>query len=118
MKNIEGLWSNVFRGFIGVLALISSVAALAGLYFINVPTGNKEPLLLAIGIIMGWGSSIVNSEYGATSTGRRVVEQAVKNIERQQITADDNAKVSSTIPAEVKVVNTPEDPANVTETKP
>lgn len=107
----DSRWSNVFRGFIGVLALISSVAALAGLYFIIVPVGNKEPLLLAIGIIMGWGSSIVNSEYGATSTGRKVVDSAVRNIERQQITADANAQN----PTQVEVINTPDNPANVTE---
>lgn len=109
----EPWYSALFRGLIGAAAIIGSLAALAGLYFIAVPIGNKDPLLLAIGIILGWGSSVVSSEYGSTSTGRKVVEQAVKNIERQQITADANAQN----PTPVEVVNTPDNPANVTETK-
>lgn len=118
MSDPSNKYSNLFRGFIGVVAIVGSMSALAGLYFIDVPAGNKEPLLLALGLILGWGSSVVGSEYGATSTGRKVVDQAVKNIERQQITADNNAQLSSAEPTEVKVVNPPDDPANVQEAKP
>ena len=115
----ESGWSNVFRGFIGVLALTSSVAALAGLYFIIVPTGNKEPLLLAIGIIMGWGSSIVNSEYGATSTGRKVVDSAVRNIERQNVAAADAlvAATPSPDPVPADAVEAAQDTADAAQTK-
>lgn len=112
--NGETWYSALFRGLIGAAAIVGSLAALGGLYFIAVPVGNKDPLLLAIGIILGWGSSVVSSEYGASSTGRKVVDQAVKGIERQQIAAEQ----SSQQPAEVKIVNPPDDPANVTETKP
>ncbi len=107
----------VFRGFIGIVAILGSMAALGGLYFIAVPEGNKDPLLLAIGIILGWGSSVISSEYGATSTGRKVVDSAVRNIERQAITADANAQLTSGEPTPVEVVNTPDNPANVQETK-
>jgi hypothetical protein len=73
---------------------------------IDVPSGNKEPLLLAIGIILGWGGSVINSEYGATTTGRKFAETAVRNIEKQQDVANLPIK-------EVKVVNEPEDPIPV-----
>lgn len=80
----KSMWSNIFRGFVGVTAILGSLLALGGLYFVDVPSSNKEPLLLALGLILGWGTSVVNSEYGASSTARKVVEQAVKNIDRQQ----------------------------------
>jgi hypothetical protein len=64
--------SGIFRQGIGLLCIVGGLSALAGLYFIDVPAGNKEPLLLAIGIILGWGGSVVNSEYGATTTGGRL----------------------------------------------
>lgn len=79
---------NVFRYGIGLMCIIGGLASLAGLYFIEVPSGNKEPLLLAIGIILGWGGSVVNSEYGATTTGRKVAEQAVRTMERQQLATE------------------------------
>jgi hypothetical protein len=78
----------VFRQGIGLVCIIGGLAALAGLYFIDVPAGNKEPLLLAIGIVLGWGGSVVNSEYGATTTGRKVAEQAVRTMERQAIASE------------------------------
>lgn len=100
---------NVFRYAIGLMCIIGGLASLAGLYFIEVPGGNKEPLLLAIGIVLGWGGSVVNSEYGATSTGRKVADTAVRSMERQQLAAE--------APTEVKVTNTAEEAVPV-ETKP
>jgi hypothetical protein len=97
-----------FRGFIGVLVLVGGLAALAGLYVVNVPEGNKEPLLLAIGIVLGWGGSVVSSEYGATTTGRKVAESAVRQIERQTI-------ANEATPTEVHVTNSPSDPVPVEE---
>ena len=87
-----------FRGFIGVFVVVGGFAALAGLYVVDIPPGNKEPLLLAIGIVLGWGGSVIASEYGATTTGRKVAETAVRTMERQQIAAE--------VPAQVEVVNT------------
>jgi hypothetical protein len=92
--------SGIFRQGIGLLCIVGGLSALAGLYFIDVPAGNKEPLLLAIGIILGWGGSVVNSEYGATTTGRKVAETAVRTMERQQL--------ASEVPAQVEVINSPE----------
>lgn len=93
---------NVFRYGIGVLCVVGGLAALAGLYFIDVPAGNKEPLLLAIGLVLGWGSQVIGSEYGATTTGRKVAEQAVRTMERQSLE-----------PAPVQVVNSSSEPVPV-----
>lgn len=102
----------IFRGFIGVLVMVGGLGALAGLYVIEVPPGNKEPLLLAIGIVLGWGGNVVASEYGATTTGRKVAEQAVRTMERQSIAAEQPVE-----PAPVQVMNKPDEPVPV-ETKP
>jgi hypothetical protein len=86
--------SGWFRGFIGVFVVVGGFAALAGLYIVDIPAGNKEPLLLAIGIVLGWGGSVVASEYGATTTGRKVAEQAVRTMERQSIAAEQPSQVT------------------------
>lgn len=105
MDHHDNAW---FRGFIGIFVVVGGFAALAGLYVIDIPTGNKEPLLLAIGIVLGWGGSVIASEYGATTTGRKVAESAVRQIERQTI-----ANEASSEPAQVQVVNSPSDPVPV-----
>ena len=97
--------TNVFRYTIGLLAIIGGLAGLAGLYYVQVPEGNKEPLLLAIGIVLGWGGSVINSEYGATTTGRKVAESAVRQSERQ------------TIANEQAPTGLPDDPVAVEEVK-
>lgn len=94
---------HIFRYVIGMLCIVGGLASLAGLYFIEVPAGNKEPLLLAIGIVLGWGGGVVNSEYGATTTGRKFAESAVKTIDRQL----------SGEPTSVQVVNPPTEPVPV-----
>ena|SRR5215213_1752376 len=86
----EGVY---FRAAIGLIALLGGLAGLVALYFVKVPEGNKEPLLLALGVVLQWGGSVVASEYGATTTGRRVADAAVKKIEQETATtaADANA---------------------------
>jgi hypothetical protein len=86
----EGIY---FRAAIGLIALLGGLLGLVALYFVEVPEGNKEPLLLALGIVLQWGGSVVASEYGATTTGRRVADAAVKKIEQETATtaADANA---------------------------
>jgi drug/metabolite transporter (DMT)-like permease len=79
---------SVFRYVIGLMAIVGGLGGLAGLYFVEIPPGNKEPLLLAIGLVLGWGSGVINSEYGATTTGRKVAESAVRQIERQTIASE------------------------------
>ncbi len=73
----------VFRPLIGLLCVVGSLIGFAGLYFIEIPTGNRDAMMLALGIIFGWGSAVVQSEYGSTATGRKVADSAIRNIERQ-----------------------------------
>lgn len=104
----------LFRGFIGIFVVVGGFAALAGLYVVDIPEGNKEPLLLAIGIVLGWGGAVIASEYGATSTGRKVAESAVRQIERQTIANE----ILPSEPQNVHVVNAADDPVPVSEERP
>ncbi len=74
-----------FRPSIGVLCIVGGLAGFFALYFIEVPTGNRDAMMLALGIVLGWASAVVQSEYGSTSTGRKVTDSAIRNIERQQV---------------------------------
>jgi len=113
---------STFRYVVGLIALIGGMAGLYGLFNIEVPEGNREPMLLALGIVLGWGSAIVNGEWGSSPAGRQAAQAGIDaSVEMAKTTAK-TAEVAATRlheqPTDVRVVNPPEDPANVTETQP
>ena len=68
----------LFRAVLGLLALIGGLMGLAGLYFVPIPEGNREPLLLALGLVLGWGSTVVGYEFGSSPAGRTAADAGVK----------------------------------------
>lgn len=76
--NSEHAW---FRYVIGLMAIVGGLASLGLLYFVEVPGGNKEPLLLAIGVVLGWGGSVIGHEFGSSSAGRKVAEIGIKKLD-------------------------------------
>lgn len=69
---------NGYRYTIGLIAVIGGLAGLAGLYVLEVPERNVEALLLALGIVLGWGSAVVQGEWGSSPAGRKAAEQGLK----------------------------------------
>lgn len=67
-----------FRATIGLLCVLGGLAGLGGLYFIEIPAGNRDALMLAIGIVMGWGGSVVQNEFGGSVAGRKAAEAGIK----------------------------------------
>ena len=61
----------LMRAAFGVLALVGGLLGLAGLYFVPIPEGNREPLLLALGLVLGWGSTVIGYEFGSSSGSRQ-----------------------------------------------
>lgn len=114
---------STFRYTIGAIAIVGGLMGLGGLYFIAIPEGNKEPLLLALGIVLGWGATVIGYEFGSSPSGRKAAEAGIA---ASQELAASTARVTEQAataaleapqqPTEVKVVNPPSDPANVTET--
>lgn len=93
--------NSFFRAMVGLLALGAGIAGFVALFWIEIPARNENALMFAMGIVFGWGSAVIASEYGATTTGRKVAESAIRNIERQNIAAESSPS------------GTPEDPLSV-----
>lgn len=72
-----------FRGLVGFIAMLTGVVAFVLLFFVEIPARNENALMLALGIIIGWGSAVVSSEYGASTTGRKAAESALKAFEKK-----------------------------------
>lgn len=73
----------LYRALLGLVALVGGLLGLAGLYFIPIPEGNREPLLLALGLVLGWGSTVVGYEFGSSPAGRKAADAGVKQQARQ-----------------------------------
>jgi hypothetical protein len=92
--------SGMFRFAIGIVVMLTAIGGFGALFFIRVPGENKDAMMFALGAVFQWAAGVVSSEYGATTTGRKVAETAVRTMERQQL--------ASEVPAQVEVVNAPD----------
>jgi hypothetical protein len=72
---------SLFRAVLGLVALGAGLAGWLGLFFVEVPKGNKEALLLALGIVLGWGSTVIGYEFGSSPAGRKAADAGVKSSE-------------------------------------
>jgi len=67
-----------FRHLIGITAILGGLAGLAGLFFVEVPSGNREPMLLALGVVLGWGGTVMSYEFGSSPAGRKAADAGIK----------------------------------------
>lgn len=67
-----------FRYAIGAVAIVGGLLGFFGLYFVEVPEGNREPLLLALGLVMGWGSTVIGYEFGSSPAGRKAADAGLR----------------------------------------
>lgn len=63
-----------FRALLGLVAVAGGLLALGGLYFIEVPTGNKDPVMLAIGSILVWGGTVISHSFGSSKGSEQKTE--------------------------------------------
>lgn len=65
---------STFRYIVGIIAIIGGLAGLVGLYLVEVPAGNRDAVVLALGIVLGWGSTVLNGEWGSSPAGRKAAD--------------------------------------------
>jgi hypothetical protein len=61
---------HIFRPFIGALCVIGGLVAFGGLYFLEIPPGNRDALMLALANPRPTGRSRRRSASRRRSTGR------------------------------------------------
>lgn len=99
-----------FRQQLGLIAVVGSLLAFGLLFFVTIPAQNENALMFAMGVIFGWGSAVFASEYGSSSTARKVTEGAIRQMEHQAA-APAGTKAD---PTHTEVVNVPDNPVPTT----
>jgi hypothetical protein len=98
----------MFRGIIGLIALMGAMGGFFLLFVIEIPLRNENALLLALGFVMGWAGAVIASEYGSTSTGRKIADSAIRGSERLAVAA-----AAAALPADPPVTGRADDPVHV-----
>lgn len=88
--------SSTFRFAIGLIVMLTAIGGFAALFIVRVPNENKDAMMFALGSVFGWAASVVSSEYGATTTGRKVAEAAVNRLEQETANSAANNEKSKT----------------------
>lgn len=69
-----------WRPALGAFALASGTLGLIILSFINIPHDNQQAVNIGIGVILGWGTAVVQSEFGGSAAGRRMAERMADKV--------------------------------------
>lgn len=68
-----------FKWVVGLIPLLASVIIIGLLFFVAIPSGNKDTLLPLAGVFFGWGGAVVSYEFGSSPAGRKAAEQGIKD---------------------------------------
>ncbi len=79
-EHTAGREGYLFRAAIGIMALATAIGGFAALFLIEIPATNADAIMFALGAVFGWAGSVIASEYGASTTGRKVAESAIRKL--------------------------------------
>lgn len=65
-----------FRYGLGIAVVMGGFALVAALIGWSVPSANRDAVMLAIGVVLGWGSSVVAFEFGSSPSERKASDAA------------------------------------------
>ena len=72
-----------FRAALAIVALAGGLIGMTALFFVPIPAGNREALLLALGLVLGWGSTVIGYEFGSSPAGRRAADAGIREVPLQ-----------------------------------
>lgn len=68
-----------FRYVLGFAVIGGGFALVAALILWSVPSTNRDAVMLAIGVVLGWGSSVVAFEFGSSPSERKASSVAAES---------------------------------------
>ena len=56
------------RFVLALVAIVMGALIVAALVFVPIPSGNSEPLMLALGLVLGWGGAVFGFYFGTSQS--------------------------------------------------
>ena len=84
---------NTFRQAIGLLALIGGLFLVGGLFFKEIPINNRDVFFTALGIVLAWGSRVVDGEWGSSPAGRAASSAGIAKIKETDNVDNRNSNI-------------------------
>ena len=63
-----------FDAALGFICVGGGFAIVAALVFVGIPEGNRDAVVFAAGLVIGWGSTVVNNRFGSSKGSDRKTE--------------------------------------------
>lgn len=66
---------------VGIIVMGLAVGIVAGLFLMEIPVGNRDVAMMALGIAISWAGSVVNFHYGSSSGSSRKTDMLAQQKE-------------------------------------
>jgi hypothetical protein len=92
------IFKNISRNTVGLFAMLTAMGIIAGLFLLEIPAGNRDVAMVALGVALGWAGAVVQFHYGSSEGSHKktdlIAQQASgKADDPLHIVPDDTEKV-------------------------
>jgi DNA mismatch repair protein MutH len=60
------IFKSVSRNMVGAFAMSTAAGIIAGLFLTEIPAGNRDVAMVALGVALGWAGAVVQFHYGSS----------------------------------------------------
>lgn len=68
------IFKNVSRNMVGAFAMLCAAGILAGLFLTEIPSGNRDVAMVALGVALGWAGAVVQFYFGSSDGSHKKTE--------------------------------------------
>lgn len=72
------------RNITGGFALLIAAGIVGGLFLLEIPVGNRDVAMVALGVALGWAGTVVNYHYGSSEGSKAKTELLTRHQEDRQ----------------------------------
>jgi DNA mismatch repair protein MutH len=59
-------FKHMSRNTVGAFALLIAAGIIAGLFLMEIPDGNRDVAMVALGVALGWATAVVHFHFGSS----------------------------------------------------
>jgi DNA mismatch repair protein MutH len=73
------IWKNASRNLVGAFAMLCAVGILVGLFLLEIPAGNRDVAMVALGVALGWAGAVVQFHFGSSAGSKEKTDLMAGN---------------------------------------